>query len=437
MKKLISIFICLVMLATLLSGCTSDNKATTQKNITFMGWGYESEKAVFTKMIENYMKENPGVKVKYIVAPSAEYDVKLNAMIQAGTEPDVFFLKPENLMAWSDAGKLLNLQKYVDSSKNINIKNVWESAINRYRYDGNMIGQGDLWAMPKDIGPWSMVYNKKLFAEKGIKAPTLQNPWTWDQFLENAKKLTYTDAKGKKIYGATYFQLETAVWSNGADFLDKSKKKVTIDTPQFAQAMQFVADLRLKHKVMPSVDEESSVGAYARWLNGQSAMFAMGPWDQSAFWKLNFEWDLMPWPTSPTTGKAIAHLGSAGFAVSAKSKYKEEAFKLAAYFSVDKEGQKTNYEMGQAVPNLIDMAENEYKKLDKAPISKEIFFDIMKNGKGKPEEGTYNGEWLAEFWLNANKVWTGEMTAAQYCKETQPKMQRLLDKAITLQKENK
>jgi multiple sugar transport system substrate-binding protein len=448
-KKIICLTISTLIATAAITGCTkpassqsntsktSSSQTSLNGEISFMGWGYESEKTLYSQMIKDFMTENRGVKVKYVISPSDQYDIKLNAMIQAKKAPDVFFMKPENLMAWADSGKILNLQSFADGSKNIKDNILWKSSLDRWRYDGKIKGQGDLWALPKDIGPWSMVYNKKIFAEKGITAPTITNNWDWNQFVENTKKLTYTDSKGKKIYGTGYYMLESAVWSNGADFISADNKKVTVDTAAFTQAMQWVADLRLKEFVMPSITEDASVGAYPRWLNGNIAIFAMGPWDQASFWKLPYEWDLMPWPKSPNTGKSVTWLGTAGYCISSDSKYKDSSFALAAYFSSDEKGQRTNFQLGASVPNIIAMAKNEYGKMNKAPVSKDVFFNIIETGRGYANENTYNSEWLALFWQDATKVWSGEVSAAKYCADVQPKMQKLLDKSIELQNANK
>lgn len=446
-KKALALIAAGIAAILVLSGCTTGPMPTTgggptdapkeDIQIAFMGWGHPNEKLVFDAMIKKYEEKFTNVKVLYQIASPAEYDTKLNTMIAAKTEPDLFFFKPENLMAWADAGKIADLTGFIEKTTLFQESNVWKQAIDRYRYDGENVGTGSIWALPKDVGPWSMVINLDLFEKCGVTPPTPDKAWTWDELIANAKKMTYDD-NGRKIYGLGYFMLECAVWSNGADFIDSTHRKVTVDTPEFVEAMQWVADLRLKQGIMPSNQEEASLGSYVRFINGGAAIFAMGPWDQAAFWKLPFKWDIMPWPTSPRTGLTRTFLGSAGFAVSAESAHPQEAFDLAAFFSLDPDGQKINYEMGQAVPNLIDMAETGYKSMDKAPASKQVFFDIIdKFGVRPSSEFTYNGEWLAEFWTNSNKVWDGSLTAAEYCKDVQPRMQVLLDKSWQMKEEAK
>ncbi|WP_163195157.1 ABC transporter substrate-binding protein [Clostridium thermarum] len=451
LKRFAAISIGLVLALSAITGCSSgksntDTKTDTNTNVpagdneksdepitlSFMGWGNPEEQKVFENLVKQFEEKHKNIKVDYVNVPPADFMVKLQAMVAANKAPDVFYMPGDNFYAWADSGKLANLTPFLSESTTFNPDNVWPEALNRYRYNSatKMVGEGDLYALPKDVGPWAMVYNKNIFKEAGLPEPDPSKPLDWNEIIELAKKLTKGSGPEKQ-YGISNVPLESAVWANGADFLDPTKTKVTVDDPKFAEAMQFCADLALVHGVAPSEQENQSVGTYQRWLNGDLAMFWMGPWDQPAFWKLPFEWDLMPAPASPSTGKNATWLGSLGFGVSATSKHQKEAFELAAFFSFDPDGQRSNYLMGQAVPNLIDMAKGEYMNYDKAPKNKAIFLDIIENtGKANGSWGTYDGEWNTIFWDNAAKVWQGKQSAADFCKEIQPKMQAALDKAI-------
>ena len=87
-----------------------------------------------------------------------------------------------------------------------------------------------------------------LFKEAGVPLPDPDVPWTWDEFLENARKLTRRSGNDRK-WGAAFYTTEAAVWANGADWLDETKTRVTVDDSKFIEALQWVADLRLVHQV--------------------------------------------------------------------------------------------------------------------------------------------------------------------------------------------
>ncbi|MGG4033577.1 sugar ABC transporter substrate-binding protein [Paenibacillus cisolokensis] len=398
--------------------------------IEFMGWGGDSEKAVFQKLIDSYMQKYPNKKVKYTVVPPGEYYQKLDTLIAAKKTPDVFYAGGAQFNKFVSSGILMNLQPMLDSGDIVDPDNVWQAALDRYRFDGKLVGSGDLYGLPKDVGPWAMAYNKDLFDRAGLSYPSAKaGEYTWDDMLADAKKLTVVNDRGKiDTFGVAGYSLESAVWANGGDWIDYSTGTITIDTPEFAQALQFVADLSLVHKVSPSPDDEKAQNGYSRFVAGKVAMFPMGPWDQPAFWDLPFNWDIAAWPASPNTGKTATWLGSLGFVVSKDTKYPDDAFSLAAYLSLDRDSQKQNYELGQAVPNLIDMAKGEFLQMEKAPQNRQVFLDIIEDyGRPPIEVGSKNTKWLDTFWQDVSQVWTGKKSAADFLKEEQPKLQKLYD----------
>lgn len=409
------------------AGTAEDEKS----EISFMGWGGDTEKAVFQKLVDSYQAKYPNKKVKYTVVPPGEYYQKLDTLIAAKKAPDVFYAGGAQFNKFVSSDILLNLNSFLETSDALDQNNVWKQALDRYRYDGKMVGTGDLYGLPKDVGPWAFAYNKDLFDKAGLPYPSAKaGEYTWDDMLAAAKKITVKNDRGKiDTFGVAGYSLESAVWANGAEFIDYTTGKITIDDPKFTQAMQFVADLSLKEHVSLSVDDEKAQNGYARFIAGKVAMFPMGPWDQPGFWKLPFNWDIAAWPASPNTGKTATWLGSLGFVVSKNTKYPADAYNLAAYLSVDKEAQKQNYELGQAVPNLIDMAKGEFLKMDKGPASRQVFLDIIEDyGHPVIETGSKNTKWLDTMWQEASRVWSGKQTAAEWAKEMQPKLQELYDK---------
>src|SRR5699024_4279114 len=130
--------------------------------------------------------------------------------------------------------------EYVENNENIDLDNIWEYGIDTYRFDGDTQGQGSIYAMPKDVGPFSLGYNKTMFEEAGLELPDKDEPMTWDEFIEVNQELTTGDQ-----YGTGFninWVLQSFVWSNGGDFLDETQTKVTVDTPEFAEALQWFAD---------------------------------------------------------------------------------------------------------------------------------------------------------------------------------------------------
>ncbi len=433
-KKFLTICMCIVVGLSVFSGC-GQKKESENIELTFMGWGTDSEIATFQKMIDAFEVKYPNVKVDYITVADNEFDTKLQAMIGAGTAPDVFYCNIDKMMKYASTGNLYNLTDYVANNDIFDADNVWPCLLDLYKYDGKTQGQGDIYALPKDVSVFPIFYNVDMFEAAGITPPTIDDPWDWNDYLAAAQKLT-TGEGDSKVYGSGAYSIESAVWSNGGEWVDQETlSKVEIDQPEFYEALQWCADLRNVYHVAPTQAESDSLGDYDRFKQGKLAMVGAGTWSLNDLWtNTNFKWDVMNWPVSPSTGKSEIWFGSAGLAVSSTTKHAEAAANLAAYLAFNEDSQRTAYEMGQAIPMLKDMAEGEYMKFDKAPASKNVLFDILENhARLATQSRTYNQEWFAEFNSNTASVMSGETTAENYCKSIKDKVQSLLDDSIAQQ----
>lgn len=441
----------ILVLSLVLAGCGGSKNANSggkgdsgsgNKELTFMFRGGPDEQTAYKNVVKKFEDDHPGVKVKVIVTAADQYATKLKAAITGNKMPDVFYFESGDLKAYVNSGILLNLSTYLEGKEKVDLNNIWKYGIDLYRYDGNMAGQGDIYGMPKDVGPFALGYNKAMFEKEGIPLPDKDKPMTWDEFVDINKKLTKdTNGDGKPDqYGSGFnvnWALQSFVWSNGADWIDETKTKVTIDDPKFAEALQYFADLQNVHKVTPSIEDSQTLDTYQRWMKGEMGFFPVGPWDMSTFETLPFDYDLIPYPAG-STGKSATWTGSLGIGVSSKSKAPEEAVELVNYLTASREGMEQLVNAKIQIPNLIDMAKEWAKNSTTKPANKEEFLQIVEDyGRVLPGHYTYNAEWYNLFFTDIQPVLDGKITAEQYVKEEQPKMQKLLDKAIEQEKKSK
>lgn len=442
----------ILVLSIVLAGCGGSKNAANSggkgdsgsgnKELTFMFRGGPDEQTAYKNVVKKFEDDHPGVKVKIIVTAADQYATKLKAAITGNKMPDVFYFESGDLKAYVNSGILLNLTPYLDKNEKVDLNNIWKYGIDLYRYDGNMAGQGDIYGMPKDVGPFALGYNKTMFEKEGIPLPDKDKPMTWDEFVDINKKLTKdTNGDGKPDqYGSGFnvnWALQSFVWSNGADWIDETKTKVTIDDPKFAEALQYFADLQNVHKVTPSIEDSQTLDTYQRWMKGEMGFFPVGPWDMSTYETLPFDYDLIPYPAG-STGKSATWTGSLGIGVSSKSKAPEEAVELVNYLTASREGMEQLVNAKVQIPNLIDMAKEWAKDTSTKPANKEEFLQIVEDyGRVLPGHYTYNAEWYNLFFTDIQPVLDGKITAEQYVKEEQPKMQKLLDKAIEQEKKSK
>ncbi|WP_396898649.1 ABC transporter substrate-binding protein [Niallia taxi] len=435
MKKLnLLLSILLVASMVLLGACSSKSSGNSdEKEITFMFRGGEDEKTAYTAAIKKFEEQHEGVKVKIINTDADQYSTKLSAAVSGGNVPDVFYLDSGSIANYVDNGIIRDITEDVEKA-DFDLNSLWQFGVDIYRYDGETSGKGALYGLPKDVGPFALGYNKDMFEKAGIPIPDKDKAYTWDEFLKVSQDLTQdTDGDGEVDQWASGFNatwsLQSFAYSNGASFLNEAGDKVTVDTPEFAKSLQFFSDLSNKYNTTPNASQAETLDTYQRWMNGELAFFPVGPWDMSTYAKLDFEYDLMPWP-SGDAGKSVAYVGSLGLVVSEMTQYPELATELAIYLSADEEAQQTLLDAQVQIPNLVDMAEEWASDTESVPSNKQEFLDIVQDyGVPYPTFATYNSQWLDEFWTNITPVVQGKKTAEEYLKEIQPKMQKLLDEA--------
>lgn len=420
--------------ATALTGCAGGADPGDGSTLTFMFRGGDAEKVAYTAAIEAFEQAHEGVDVKIIMTTADEYATKLKAAIAGKQVPDVFYVDPGSVQSFVKSGVIADITEAVESSDAIDLDNVWPYGLDSYRFDGTTQGTGSIYALPKDIGPFSFGYNKTMFEAAGIPLPDPDVPYTWDEFIEVSKQLTAdVDGDGKLDQWGTglnvTWNLQPFVWSNGGDWLSEDRTKVTVNEPEFVEALQYFADMQNVHGVTPSAGDAQTLDTYQRWMQGQIGFFPVGPWDVPTYQDLDFEWDLIPYPAG-STGKSATWTGTLGIAVSASTAAPDLAAELAMYLSVDADAQQELVDAGVQIPNLIDMANEWVTTSTLPPANKQEFLDIAEDyGRALPANNTYSAEWYDELFKNIQPVLDGDQTAQEYLDEVQPRMQELLDKA--------
>ncbi len=459
-KKWVSLGLVAALSASMLAtgcGSSSGNSAGSTeggsgdgKELSVFIFANEKEQDIYKNLIKEYQEAHSDTisNIDVQITTQDEYATTLTGMMTAGDMPDVFYVGPEAVKDYVENGYILDMEPYIDQL-NIDVDNM-VGVVDYYRYDGEVAGQGDLYAFPKDSSVFAYAYNKNLFDEAGLDYPDPEHPYTYDEFVEVCQKLTKDlDGDGEPDqWGcgfANAFMLYQFIWSNGASFCSDDYKTVTIDTDEFKDALQKYVDLTLKYKVTPTVEQDASLGVYQRWLAGQEGFYACGTWDVAAFMDKEtfpYDWDLCAYPTL-STGETTTWLGTVGYCVSANTKDPEEAVGLANFLSTDPDGQRnvSGISTGDSVqlPNLVDMANGEFKEAVEAgtveyPSNVEVLFNYLNSENGyvghlMETAHTPNSEWMDRFFEGLDNVKNGSQTVDEYVAEVGPEMQELLDQA--------
>jgi ABC-type glycerol-3-phosphate transport system substrate-binding protein len=157
--------------------------------------------------------------------------------------------------------------------------------------------------------------NRTLFQRDGAALPTEQ--WTWDSAAETARKLTRAGETWglASVYEKTF---EGLLRSTGGDVLSPDRKRATLDTAEAREAGQWLVDRIHRDRTLlpllgaPELQPFMKAGQAVAF---QSGRIAMGEINQGWVGNLEasvgfteFDWDVMPTPKAPRTGKTAPFL---------------------------------------------------------------------------------------------------------------------------------
>jgi len=121
---------------------------------------------------------------------------------------------------------------------------------------------------------WSLLaYHKDLFDKAGIPYP--KPDWTWEDFVETAKKLTVRDPETGRAeqFGLLGMDGVEAAFNFGADFFNETGTRCVFYCPEAVEAIQLSMDIQEKHHASPTASEFANMSAQGGWGAGAINLF--------------------------------------------------------------------------------------------------------------------------------------------------------------------
>lgn len=420
-QKIITILLCVVMVGTLLTGCgsnssesdssskgsddsstgsepasesggsTSGDSVGSDEQITLKISTWEAsalESEAIRKAIEGFEAENPNINVEYSVNAYNEHHSKLNTQMNSGEAPDVFWVNPEYMRDFVNREQLLDLTEHMEKN-NVDVSDYLDSSLEKMKFIGD---DGEEYIYGVDcciVGPL-MFYNKDLFDEAGVDyiPSTLEEQWTWDEFVENMKKLTIVENGETSQYGTCNFEEKFTLYttlellgSNGATLFNGDyTEAIGIDSPETRDTLEKIKALRTEHGVSPSptaAGVDSGNSQTSMFMTGKVASVFVGSY---ALQELSQSGINLGVGLPPKMSEGTKPIGSANLdCIWKDTKYPEEAFKLVQYLT-SVETCTPIYQSGLWMPNRHSLYE-------------EGNIDTWFN------EEVYPKEWLDMLWL--------------------------------------
>jgi multiple sugar transport system substrate-binding protein len=332
--------VCAVLASTGIKANAAPARATVTLSLASWSVG-TSEAAALKKLVASFEASNKSIKINYQVI-NGDYPTVLKARITAGTAPDVFYMNSDVAQSFIQTNQLMNLD-ILAKDPSYGLSKIYKSLLAGYKWHGHIYG------IPKDYSTLAMWYNKDLFSAAGISSP----PTTWDQVTTDACKLT---DKSKKQYGAVV-SADPARWlafviAAGGSLFNKTQTKVTINSPQAKEALDWYAGLVQKGcAAIPS-----TVGA--GW-NGEAFGRTNGAIVFEGNWMTNYMQTTFPsvhWGTAslPKGPKGNGNLAfTAAYVISRHTSHPQEALTFLKYLT-GKTGETRWAQLNSYIPSRSD-----------------------------------------------------------------------------------
>lgn len=181
-------------LALLLAGCSGDPDGSDDGRVTLrfqsLAWQKESVDAN-KELVKEWNAAHPDVKVEYVQGSWDSVHDQLLTSFEGGEAPDIIHDASDDLADFAYGGYLADLDELLPDRLTSDIpERSWRTTT---------FGDG-VYGVPFLQEPRVLIANAKWLKASGVRIPTPDKPWSWEEFRAVTKELS--DGKGK--YGVAW-----------------------------------------------------------------------------------------------------------------------------------------------------------------------------------------------------------------------------------------
>jgi multiple sugar transport system substrate-binding protein len=331
----------IIFFAAFSFSCTNKN----QDFVVVKFWAMGTEAEYTKKLVPEFEKRNPGIRVEVQQIPWTAAQEKLITAFASDNTPDACQLGNTWVPQFSSLKALEDLNKWIDSSAVIQkdkfFEGVWET---------NVIN-GRTFGIPWYVDTRLLFYRTDVLSRAGYDHP----PENWNELLDVSRKIK-TLSKGAEKYPIYIPVNEWATFiifglQAGADLLKDENTSGNFSSPEFKVAFDYLIRFH-KEKLTPfGMLQVSNV--YQALQEEFISMYISGPWNIPEFKKwmkgdLADKWMTAPLPGYKDEYPGISLAGGSSLVMFESSEHKSETWKFLEYLSEAK----TQIEVYKLMSNL-------------------------------------------------------------------------------------
>ncbi len=244
-----------------LSGCKT--QSDDQRTVRIWHMKATAERALLEDLAAAYNKQHPDRRIVVLNKPVEELRNNYLIAAVAGQGPDLIYCASDNIGLFELTRTIIPLDSILG-----------QEFFDEFATEGLVPWKGQHWMVTDKVGDHLMlIYNRTL-----VSTP----PKDFHQFVEILKSLAADETGDGRPdrYGVTWnyqepFFFIPILTAFGGWIMD-NEGRPTLNTPEMVQALQFISDLRNKHRVIPA--ETDYQVSDALFKEGRAAMIINGPW---------------------------------------------------------------------------------------------------------------------------------------------------------------
>lgn len=317
-------------------------------------------------VIPAFEEAYPDIKVNLVVAPWADFDTRMNWMIDAGAPPDVWsHWGPSGFQNYVRRGLVADLTNWVEKDE-YDLSDFEPTALEAYRVNGRLMG------LPMYTTGSFVFYNKDLFDTAQVPYPPVDwddRSWTWSAFLERCEALTNTT--GDPV--TDVFGCNLDLWPSnayallwGKDFYPYTAYQTGftgetyLDAPLVIEAFDARQDLVWKDGFMPNPIQQSAMQVEDLFRSQRVAMRLTGGYGWWQYADISeFRWAVAALPFGAEGRRDI--LFTDPWMLSSQSRHPEEAWTFLKFLA-SLEVQESWMDLTGAPPVRKSLEETWYKR---------------------------------------------------------------------------
>ena len=249
----------------------------THGHVNITVWeGYTGPEAHAIKVLAaEFNKTHPHITVTPQFYGNSDYALqKVLAAIAGGKPPDISYLYGSWAANIASTSKLVPLTNWLREDKSFGWDRFYPFERRVATVNGKVVG------VPALVDNLALVWNKTLFEQAGLSAPTPN--WTWSDMKRAALKLT---DPAKKQFGWAYvndasedtvWRFWAMLWQAGGHILTPNGKKAAFDSPAGVTALTYLQSLAQHKAIYLDNGSDSYLGLFNA---GHIGMLWTGPWD--------------------------------------------------------------------------------------------------------------------------------------------------------------